>query len=297
MSKLSPWHTAHRVAMWGIRLLPLPLGRLGFRAYHKLLRTRRWSYLGRSYFGATFDCDLHDLIQRMIFYFGVWEPDISRVIEDTLRPGDVFVDAGANIGYDALLAAGRVGAHGRVVAIEASTRTFALLQRNLALNAADNVRAVKAAVADRAGTLELYEQDAGNIGAATTLASRGGTRLETVDALPLTSILTTDEIARLRLLKMDIEGAEPAILRAIIADVSRFSPDMEIIVEASPQDDASWQQVFEEMKANGFAAYEIANSYEIGWYLGWRRPAPLRKIDTMTRGQQDLLFSRRKRAT
>jgi len=297
VSKPSPWHTVHRVVMWGIRLMPLPLGRLGFRAYHKLLRTRRWSYPGTSYFGATFDCDLHDLIQRMIFYFGVWEPDISRVIEDTLQPGDVFVDVGANIGYDALLGASRVGAKGRVVAIEASTRTFALLERNLALNAADNVRAVKAAVADRAGTLELYEQDAGNIGAATTLASRGGTRLETVEALPLTSILTPDEVARLRLLKMDIEGAEPAILRAIIADASRFSRDMEIIVEASPQDDPSWQQVFEEMKANGFAAYEIANSYEIDWYLAWRRPAPLRKIDAMTRGQQDLLFSRRQRAT
>lgn len=297
MSKRSLWHVAHRVVMWGIRLLPLPLGRLGLRAYHKLLRTHRWSYLGRSYFGATFSCDLHDLIQRMIFYFGVWEPDISRVIEDTLRPGDVFADVGANIGYDALLAAKRVGAKGCVVAIEASTRTFALLERNLALNAAANVRAVKAAVADRAGTLELYEQDTGNIGAATTLASRGGTRIETVDAQPLTSILTPDEIARLRLLKMDIEGAEPAILRAIIADLSRFSPDMEIIVEASPQDDASWDQVFEEMKANGFAAYEIANSYQVDWYLGWRRPTPLRKIDTMTRGQQDLLFSRRQRAT
>src|SRR5437879_2986490 len=94
MSKPSPWYTVHRVVMWGIRLLPLPLGRLGFRAYHKLLRTRRWSYVGRSYFGATFNCDLRDLIQRMIFYFGVWEPDISRVIEDTLRPGDVFVDVG-----------------------------------------------------------------------------------------------------------------------------------------------------------------------------------------------------------
>src|SRR5262249_51984337 len=84
---------------------------------------------------------------------------------------------------------------------------------------------------------------------------------------------------------------------AIIADLSRFPRDMEIIVEASPQDDASWEQVFAEMKANGFAAYEIANSYEIDWYLGWRRPTPLRKIDTMMRGQQDLLFSRRQRAT
>ncbi len=284
---------AHASIMWIMRRLPLRAGRLAFRAYHKLLRTLRPTYIGTTYFGARMVCDPRDLIQRMILYFGIWEPDVSCAIEAALSGGDVFVDVGANIGYDSLLAARKVGATGRVVAIEASARTLSMLEGNLALNGARNVRAVRVAVADKPGKLELYEPDAGNIGRATVLASRGGERLETVDALPLAAILSPDEIARLRLIKMDIEGAEPAVLRSIIAELARFPAAMEIIVEASPQDDPQWQEIFAAFKARGFSAYEIENSYELDWYLAWRRPTPLRKIEILSDRQQDLLFSRR----
>eukprot|EP01034_Spumella_vulgaris_P013429 gene13429-17142_t len=200
--------------MGTLRRLPLPAARLGFRAYNKALRTLGPEHLATTYFGARLYCNPQDLIQRMILYFGVWEPDVSRVIEQNLSAGDVFVDVGANIGYDSLLASSRVGAMGKVVSIEASPRTFALLQRNLAANpSSSNVRAINAAVSDRPGTLDLYEINEGNIGAATTLASRGGTLMASVEALPLAEILKPDELARLRLIKMDVEGAEPPILR------------------------------------------------------------------------------------
>jgi hypothetical protein len=65
-------------------------------------------------------CDLDDVIQRYIFYFGVWEPMISHVTEQMLHKGDVYVDVGANIGYCSLLASNCVGGSGRVVSIEAS---------------------------------------------------------------------------------------------------------------------------------------------------------------------------------
>lgn len=289
---MSPFWILHRTIMAVIRHLPLPLGRFGFRAYHKLMRTWRPTYIGRSFFGARFVCSLQDLIQRTIFYFGVWEPDVSHVIEQRLAPGDVFVDIGANIGYDTLLASHRVGRTGRVVSIEASGRTFGLLQRNLSLNDAANVRAVHVAIADRPGKLELYETDSGNIGAATTLSSRGGRLLESVEALPLLSVLSPAELARIRLIKMDVEGAELAILRQILAELPRFPPGMDIVVEASPHDDPAWNAVFAEMQSHGFTAYEIANRYETDWYLRWRCPTPLVPVDILPSRLQDLLFTR-----
>jgi hypothetical protein len=39
--------------------------------------------------------------------------------------------------------------------------------------------------------------------------------------------------------------------------------------------------VFDRLRAAGFTAWEIANDYELDWYLPWRRPPPLRRIDTM----------------
>lgn len=74
---------------------------------------------------------------------------------ERLKPGDVFVDVGANIGYFSLLASKLVGPGGRVVAIEASPEVFDLLRRNLELNKAHNVRAVNVAISDREGSLQL----------------------------------------------------------------------------------------------------------------------------------------------
>jgi FkbM family methyltransferase len=287
----------HRAIVGTIKRLPLPAARFAFRAYNKALRTLSPEHLATTYFGARLYCNPLDLIQRMILHFGVWEPDVSRVIEQNLAPGDVFVDIGANIGYDTLLAASRVGPQGTVVSIEASPRTFALLQRNIAANPfAANVRAVNAAVSDSPGTLDLYEVNEANIGAATTLASRGGKRMASVEALPLELILAPHELALLRLIKMDVEGAEPPILRHLLAQIALYPPTLEIIVEASPDDDPdAWCDVFERMHAAGFTAWAIENDYELEWYLKWRRPAKLQRIDTMPTRQQDLLFTRRPR--
>lgn len=285
----------HKTVMGTLRRLPLPAARLGFRAYNKALRILGPEHLATTYFGARLHCNPQDLIQRMILYFGVWEPDVSRVIEQNLTAGDVFVDIGANIGYDTLLASSRVGATGKVVSIEASPRTFALLQRNLAANpSSSNVRAVNAAVSDRPGTLDLYEINEGNIGAATTLASRGGTLMASVEALPLAEILKPDELSRLRLIKMDVEGAEPPILRHLLEQLSRYPATMDIVVEASPDDDLeAWRDVFGRMRAAGFTAWAIENDYELEWYLRWRRPATLQRVEAMPTRQQDLLFTRR----
>lgn len=285
----------HRAIVGTIRRLPLRAARFAFRGYDKVLRMLGPDHVATTFFGARMHCDPTDLIQRMILHFGVWEPDVSRVIEQNLKSGDVFVDIGANIGYDTLLASHRIGRAGQVVAIEASPRSFALLQRNLALNAASvNVRAVNIAVAEKPGRLDLYEIHDGNIGAATTLASRGGTRMASVEAAPLDEILTADEMQRLRLIKMDIEGSEPPILRHILDRLAIYPPTMDIVVEASPQDDAAaWQDVFDRLGTAGFSAWAIDNEYELDWYLRWRHPMALRRLTAMPARQQDILFTRR----
>ena len=45
-----------------------------------------------------------DLVNLYLYYFGVWEPGLTQVVTRALRPGDVFVDVGANLGYYTLLA-------------------------------------------------------------------------------------------------------------------------------------------------------------------------------------------------
>jgi FkbM family methyltransferase len=277
-----------------VKRLPIPAARFALRAYNKVLRTLGPKHVAVTYFGAKLVCAPTDYLQWMILSFGVWEPNVSKVIERSLAPGDIFVDVGAHIGYDTLLASRRVGSRGKVVAIEALPRTFALLRLNLSLNAfATNVRAVNAAVADQPGKLDLYEVDPTNIGAATTVASRGGAVVGRVEALPLTDILTAEERRRLRLIKIDVEGAEPAILHSILDRLSDFPRSMDILVEASPDDDhAAWRGVFDRLCAAGFQVWAVENKYELEWYLRWRHPASLQRVGSMPECQQDLLLTR-----
>src|ERR1700678_924731 len=56
-------------------------------------------------YGFRIGGNTRDAIQRSIFVFGCWEPNLSAWMTKHLRPGDVMIDVGANIGYFTCLAA------------------------------------------------------------------------------------------------------------------------------------------------------------------------------------------------
>ena len=243
------------------------------------------------------NCNLSDLIQSNVFHFGIWEPEISHLISQILKPGDVFVDVGANVGYDTLLGSSLVGSRGQVIAIEASPTTFVELNKNIALNNSTNIRTVNAAVSDRVGTLDLFEISARNCGAATTLAGRGGKLIASVDARPLAQILTPAEMHGVRLVKIDVEGAEPMILNNILDEIEVFPASMDLIVESALDDSEVSSQVFSRMTQAGYYAYAVENDYEKDRYLSNRPLSPLVFTDTAPLTQCDLYYTRTKKSS
>ncbi|MGH8505185.1 MAG: FkbM family methyltransferase [Stenotrophobium sp.] len=257
---------------------------------------------GKSVFGKTFRCRLPDLIQMYIVLFGRWEPDLTRLIGERLRPGDVFVDVGANIGYFTLLASARVGATGAVVAIDALPANFAELQFNLASNVdTGNVRAINRAVSDVPGMLEVYAGPAYNVGLATTApGERHHLRREaSIVAAPLADLLTDAEIRRTRLVKIDVEGAEPAVLAGMGRFLQECSDNAEILVELSPgwwnNKSLTPEQVIEPLRQAGFNTYLMDNSYWPWRYL-WpqvvRRPRRVQRLPEQRVKRIDLVLSR-----
>ncbi len=153
---------------------------------------------------------MNEFIDRTIFATGEWEPLETELIRQRLRPGDTFVDIGANIGYFSLLAAKLVGAQGRVHAIEANPQTFALLQHNLALNGCSSVTPHCVAVGEAPGTARIVAREEGNAGADFAVfdgSDGAGTPI---------NVVRLDDLVRdpgVRLIKIDIEGAEAKALR------------------------------------------------------------------------------------
>ncbi len=192
---------------------------------------------GRTRFGATVMCRLPDLIATYVWVFGgEWEPDLTRFIVNRLRDGDVFIDVGANVGYYSLLAARSVGVNGNVVAVEASPVMFDQLRRNTGADRlGDRVRLVnKAAAAKSGGKLTVFSGPRHNTGMSTTLSTRGLDVEATIEALRLDQIFTCEEAASIRIVKIDVEGAEPDVLAGMSNLIGVLRSDAEIVVELSP---------------------------------------------------------------
>lgn len=163
-------------------------------------------------------------------YFGgsVYEPETTDFFVAHLKPGDVFVDIGANHGYFTMLAAAIVGPRGRVEAFEPNPRVFAQLEAHARLNRFDaTVRLHACALADRAeaGARLYVSQVESNSGLSSltpnpALLDAGGLSEEgTVPVVVDTfdAWFATSGLSRIDLIKIDVEGAESRVLAGMSA--------------------------------------------------------------------------------
>jgi len=169
-------------------------------------------------FGANLPCCAQDLVQSHILFFGKWEPNIGYFIARRLKRGSTFVDVGANIGYFSMLGAAVVGDTGKVISIEASPSIFKVLQSNLRHNSCANVHSVNIAVGRETGKMDILLAPGTNLGMTSTLHTRGFALETTVPADRLSNILDRDS-ERATLIKIDIEGAEPDVLKESVHGV------------------------------------------------------------------------------
>jgi FkbM family methyltransferase len=281
-----------------IRYFPLRLGKpfVWTRIVEPYLAWQPHPFRARTSFGFHLEGDSQDLIQQWVYYFGVWEPSLTTFVRRRLRLGDTCVDVGANIGYYALLASKQVGPSGRVVAIEASPAIYRSLERNVGSNPAANVRMVNAAAYGRRAVVRLYRGNAHNCGETTMLVQDAGTFECDVDAFPLQDLLTPTELQSARLIKIDTEGAEHAILSGF-ESFDRLRSDAEFVVEVHPsyleRRGESLDAVLRVMETAGFAAYVLDEEFWGPGFLRGDRPyrAPSR-LDGAVDDGTVLIFSR-----
>ena len=173
---------------------------------------------------ASFVCDLRDGIAREACFMGYYEPQETVLVRGLLRPGETFVDVGANWGYFTLLAAGFVGPTGRVVSFEPHPALHALLAANVARNRFAWATPVRAAVADAEGELNLagFADGACNWGLSRLTAGADPHAPNfRVRAGLLEKMLDREGVGRVDLLKMDIEGGEGPVLPTMRGGLAR----------------------------------------------------------------------------
>jgi FkbM family methyltransferase len=244
--------------------------------------------------GFTVDGDTADLIQRYLYVFGTWEPDISHWLTDHLRPGDVVVDIGANIGYFSLLAASRVGPTGRVLAFEPVPSIADLLADNVRRNDLP-VDVHRVVVGDVAGTTEIFKSAGSNIGRSGTAGGDGTVSEGRVPVVCAADAIDKELWDRIRFIKIDVEGDERRVLRGLEPLLAALPADAAVFVEVTPADlearGESADELMATMRNLGFAAFAVPNSYKAEQYARYTRqhPTPLRETP---RTQTDVIFVR-----
>lgn len=142
------------------------------------------------------------------------------MLRQLLRPGDVVVEAGANIGALTIPIARAVGPTGAVYAIEAQRRVFQVLCANVALSGLPHVRTLHAAVTVGAVPLLVPELDyaaPNNFGGISLATSGAG---EPVQPLAIDDL----DLPACRLIKVDVEGMELEVLKSARATIARCRP-------------------------------------------------------------------------
>ncbi len=185
--------------------------------------------------GIRFRFRPHDNVgeRKFLFMPRFFDPEERALLRAALPPDGVFVDIGANVGIYALTAACAPGFAGRVLAFEPNPVALARLRGNIALNDADDrIEVLPFALADAEGEVTLHLDPANLGGGSIERAGAGGGGV-TVAARPLAAVLAERGVARIDVLKIDVEGAEHRVLLPFFAQAPAALYPRHLIVERS----------------------------------------------------------------
>jgi FkbM family methyltransferase len=173
----------------------------------------------RQIFGSTIKLDLADYIQRSI-YLDTFESRETALIKNYLQAGMTFVDVGANIGYYTLLAASLVKPEGLVIAFEPSPYAYARLAQTVKQNNLPQVKLNQVGLSDAIGTAQLFlPREVGNH-SPSMIPHHAGTPVN-VPVTTLDEYIEAQKIQHIDLVKIDVEGLEPNVVRGATRAISQ----------------------------------------------------------------------------
>ena len=193
-------------------------------------------------------------IGRSMIEYGEFSELEWSLLNQVIRPGQVVIEAGANMGSFTVPIASKVGRNGIVYAFEPQIAIFQQLCANLALNDLVNVQAFNAGCGDQPGWMGIVRPDPAverNYGGFALENLKGGNqtrvRIEALDEAL--------DPPNLHLIKADVEGMETAVINGARGLIQQFRPAM--YLEAHNPEDTPAQ---------------IALLQELDYQMWWHRP-------------------------
>jgi FkbM family methyltransferase len=168
-------------------------------------------------------------VETSIYNTGTYEKGTLQIIKENLKEGDVFVDVGANIGLMSLFASQLVKDSGKIHAFEPHPVTRQILQENIEMNNAENIYVSPYAAGSKRGRSRIFDGEDQNRGSATLSPEGQISKGYDVEVISLDEFFRDQKI---NMIKMDVEGYEPEVLKGAEKILKRDHPPF-LIVECS----------------------------------------------------------------
>jgi FkbM family methyltransferase len=261
------------------------------------LRSRRRSapprkFVATTITGSRFSFVTGDLLADTLRACGFWDWRNLAIAAALCAPGDRIIEVGANTGTETLGFSDIVGPRGHVHAFEPEPALAQALRDNLEMNARTNVTIHTAAVADRNGTAR-FERSRNRVNSGTGhIAAAGRAETLTVEVPMVTLDALAQTLGPAKLLAVDVEGSELAVLRGASRYLASVRPA--IVVEACAallsRGESSLADLVTEVERHDYLVFEIgklrlrplvldqlSDAYEKNWLCVPRERRDVRK--------------------
>lgn len=218
----------------------------------------RWAALDSD--GVKFSLNVSSELEWQILAYGGFDFPLLEILKTVVAKGSVFIDIGANIGCICLPLAKYVGPSGCVLSFEADPVVFQKLQNNSSLNSFVQWRGYNHALGSTSGTLTFHRAaSTGSFGHAvgslyeSDWHTGGSTFDVSVDTLD--RAIEKDQINRVDVIKIDVEGAEMDVLRGSLQTIEKFRPILCLEVCEHTYTTAGWtpQDLFDLLSPFGYS--------------------------------------------
>jgi len=207
--------------------------------------------------GLKFWIEHINALNRSLFFLGIYEPAMTAVVKEILKPGMKVFDIGSNFGWYTIIMAHLVGSQGKVYAFDMAPSLIHILYRNIELNGLSNVIVTRAALGNKDSNVEFYDdQLSGTANLSDQLVQNK--QQGSVPMIRFDDFIQDNQISEIDFIKCDIDGAESLFLEGAQQSLIRTSHIiMEINDEAQQVFHSSGEELINKLRSYGYQLKNI----------------------------------------
>jgi FkbM family methyltransferase len=217
-------------------------------------------------YGLNYKLDISDYQNWLLYFY--CKTDSSFGVVNYIKNGDIILDMGGNIGQTAMMMAKFAGKTSKVFSFEPFPETYEKFVTNLELNPElkDNVSIENCALGNTVSVLQMYRDCETNSGS-NRMVSKESVSKELIQ-VPVSTIdifVQENNLTKLDLIKIDVEGFEMNVLKGAENTLKKFHPKLFIeLNDKSLKDQGSGAMILISfLKELGYCIFEDGKNTEL----------------------------------